>query len=832
MPKLAHISDLHFGPSFNLAIWKNVRSQIKKLEPDVLIASGDFVDHPNPFRLLAAKSELLDLCKEIGSAPELFVVPGNHDVSYYGNIWSPFGSRWFERIFFNDTSQLRAHVERKLKIKIGLNEDSLSLSFRQKLRWAFLRGAIRRHIKDSCDKRVQSCSHRGCAMQWPTESVHKKISITCFDSNPSGLKSLFFATGHIHPDQLVRVGSKRERNANCSLCAASTEYGNDPSALLRVAVLHHHALPIALPQETTSGRLGEEKVEPFLLLRNSGDFLHKLQNNNYDLVLHGHKHKQQFAQFELQSPRLKPYRVLVLAGGSAAHKGERPEHNTLRLIRMSPNGQLAIQTFEEGIQNDQETYQESVLQLKTRAFHRALERAKRQSDIYHIQEKIDEVGNIRTTYRITELTATADSSPITQIPYRISTEKIRQGFFHRITPEPEFRDRIKVMWRDRSDKLHELDQIPEDLDGGCYSLLPTQPIEPGADRGLTYGVTCGTANSIAMTTWELRQRKVDDPMEALCHYISHPTRLHIMELQVPRVLDQVTPRLRCLRHKDYPNFPLTFRTDCPPIEYSDFEADEWVQEQEASNLKFNALTRTWRLEVHYPLVGYLYELAWEVPNIETDRLVEGRTKDNQSTLLGLALRQREERISRTDAEALRQFADFANSLKQRFRSQNPNEKQAVFLMVYDVSDQQLHSVMASQPQPDIIENVIDEIKAPLGSGVAGAAFLQRQVLAWREDRESDSLIVPTQIPSMDAKHVLALPIYYQRQSDEPEAGQLVLTPGAVLGVVTLASDANGSEIVRCEQNDREGEQLSKEAQTIAQYAVTEILRKLTSNRDR
>ena len=67
MPKIAHISDIHFGPTFNVAIWQVVRAQIESFKPDVIIVSGDLVDQPSPFYLLAVKCELKALCRKCES---------------------------------------------------------------------------------------------------------------------------------------------------------------------------------------------------------------------------------------------------------------------------------------------------------------------------------------------------------------------------------------------------------------------------------------------------------------------------------------------------------------------------------------------------------------------------------------------------------------------------------------------------------------------------------------------------------------------------------------------------------------------------------------------
>src|SRR4051812_31039862 len=121
MARIAHISDIHFGGSLNFDIWKKARQEIVGLHPSIIIASGDFVDHPDPLLLLAAKCELEDLSVECNADTQFFVVEGNHDRLDFGNIWHPGSAWWFERVMFNDTKNIRAKLESGLSFKLGLN---------------------------------------------------------------------------------------------------------------------------------------------------------------------------------------------------------------------------------------------------------------------------------------------------------------------------------------------------------------------------------------------------------------------------------------------------------------------------------------------------------------------------------------------------------------------------------------------------------------------------------------------------------------------------------------------------------------------------------------
>jgi hypothetical protein len=232
MAKLAHISDIHFGQSFNTQIWKNVRAQIENYGPDILVVSGDLVDHAwLAFRLLAVKSELEDLCRACASKPQLFVVPGNHDLRLWGNIrlrlWPRWLDRllqpdWFDRIMFNDTAIARKRIEENLGIKLGLNEESNHLTWRRSFKRFNPKISIRHNVKDACDGRLQSCDRRRSESRWPTKSEHCQIAITCFDSNPAAGGKFGFASGEVGTDQLIILGQQRSLKPGCDRCIKTT----------------------------------------------------------------------------------------------------------------------------------------------------------------------------------------------------------------------------------------------------------------------------------------------------------------------------------------------------------------------------------------------------------------------------------------------------------------------------------------------------------------------------------------------------------------------------------------------------------------------------------
>jgi 3',5'-cyclic AMP phosphodiesterase CpdA len=78
MLTILHISDLHFGPPYYPDVGDAVQRLAAELEPDVIVASGDFTQRAKEEQFRAA-AEFLAL---LPPAP-LIVTPGNHDVPMY-----------------------------------------------------------------------------------------------------------------------------------------------------------------------------------------------------------------------------------------------------------------------------------------------------------------------------------------------------------------------------------------------------------------------------------------------------------------------------------------------------------------------------------------------------------------------------------------------------------------------------------------------------------------------------------------------------------------------------------------------------------------------------
>jgi 3',5'-cyclic AMP phosphodiesterase CpdA len=825
MARIAHISDIHFGRTFNVDVWNKTRDEIVGFHPTIIIASGDFTDHPDPLLLLAAKSELEDLSARCGANTQYFIVPGNHDVLDFGNVPHPGSVAWFNRVMFRDTTNLRNKLQARLSFKLGLNEETRrwanfpSLTRMKPHNWIWVETWT-----DKCDGRLQSCDYRRAGKRWPTQSIHDQTLIVCLDSNYSAIRQVF-ALGAVARNQIDRIGSAAPATA-CPCCGPRPGAGAaGDGILLRIAVLHHHPLPIAVRDKSLDDQRTEARLEPYLILKNGGDVIHELQRQRFDLILHGHKHRPQFARVELRADDPERYPILVLAGGSTAKSNEAPSDNTLRDIGTEPNGQLTVRTFVQGNLQEERNYREPVEVLKRRAFARAVERTRISAKEWRSELVIDGVGHARSVDRTSELRVRSREMTLPGIVSHV----ILSPHDTRLDVQvEEGRDKVSLCWRDDSGKNYSLGH--PNLPDGCFYWLNFQdPLRSGS-QPLTYATREAAANSIAMSQWEIEERShhkgpADNPdygYEEVGSNISYPIERLTICVQFPTELVGITPKVRCRRHPATPNFPLRYLPEQRPKGPEPTRLPDCdLAKEEAKRLSYEADKLTWTLEIDHPIPGYTYSLQWRVPDPRANSKVADRTLVYRELLAGLL------NASYPDAvveQCQLHFNELAQSLMMRFHSRiNSQERQTAFLMLYDSEE------LCLRPALRYSNGTIPpgSYQVPLGGGVAGATFLQRKITAWKNDPKSKSLIKPASSGALNSHWVLALPVFHQGGPDGLD-DELDTQPGAVIAVVTLGSDSQASRICDCEPNekdpdDKSGEKLGQDAQKLAQDYIFDIL---------
>lgn len=97
--KLAHISNLHCNSSSSWATnFGRVRDCLLKELPNIIVITGDCVNHPRDRHFQTLSNALQRLCQDVKQKDanhKLFVVsiPGNHDLNFFGNKMPIIGWR-------------------------------------------------------------------------------------------------------------------------------------------------------------------------------------------------------------------------------------------------------------------------------------------------------------------------------------------------------------------------------------------------------------------------------------------------------------------------------------------------------------------------------------------------------------------------------------------------------------------------------------------------------------------------------------------------------------------------------------------------------------------
>lgn len=117
MLTILHVSDLHFGPPYMEAVGEALLEAAHALEPDLVVASGDFTQRAREEQFQEAR-RFLD---RLPASPTV-VVPGNHDVPLFRvweRIFSPY--RWYREYISDELDQV---VRTEKAVVVALNSTS------------------------------------------------------------------------------------------------------------------------------------------------------------------------------------------------------------------------------------------------------------------------------------------------------------------------------------------------------------------------------------------------------------------------------------------------------------------------------------------------------------------------------------------------------------------------------------------------------------------------------------------------------------------------------------------------------------------------------------
>ena len=101
--RLLHLSDLHIGATEAPAVERSLAALIERIEPELVVASGDLTHRGKPRQHAAAAAYLRSL------GPPVLAIPGNHDIPYtfparFRKTFDEFERQWetTEPVFASD----------------------------------------------------------------------------------------------------------------------------------------------------------------------------------------------------------------------------------------------------------------------------------------------------------------------------------------------------------------------------------------------------------------------------------------------------------------------------------------------------------------------------------------------------------------------------------------------------------------------------------------------------------------------------------------------------------------------------------------------------------
>lgn len=854
MIHIAHISDIHFGGNFNKATWNSVVNTVIDFDPHLIAVSGDLVDDPSPEHLLAAKGALDELLQRTrdrsnerwngkGRNAELVVVPGNHDVFESGISIGLPRLNWFDRVFQGGETKA---AELALKNKLGvtcLGFDPVCLGMPARTRpqdagwirrkWTRAKALLAGRIIAPWNKPRDFARLLPRPTQTPMVRIPAStpVLLALLDSTQSNGRDV--ATGAVDNDVLIGLRSE--------LAAATRPY------VARIAIVHHHVLPIAFASgaERTTG-------EPMMVLRNAGAVLRVLADHKFDLILHGHWHKAQFARIDFGGDDSDSYPMGVASAGSAAMTTpDNTSFNSINLIRMMQTGQIEVKSVfygagESPTPNGKEgthyhLYVEPLMAAKRRAYVRARERHPIACEEREQAFEITENGDLWITHRVKGLHIRGDipSYPrrplITQIP--------PYGHFVRSTlavddasarAGAEIEEAPDYPRRRPDDERHFL---------YFWLKLPGGGLTRGGEP-VDYSFSHGCANCMKMSRWEAIQRAdggvaqevypAGFDNEWVGARVALPARKLILSVKFPASLVGVQPYVECRRPPDYPRYEIDewgdAKLDLPKADTDGDEQDKrmWpdtIVENEAKRyLCYDAPSQTWLLEIDRPFVGYQYALRWKLPGEIENREIADNTREWQRALLNLGRRIDAGQTTTNDREAIKQFDLLCRTLEIELCWRSPDEKWTVALFVHDSKRLALRPVFSRRSGP-AQEELPRGLEIPYGDGVSGAAFQQRRIIAWSRGAvisdargSAPSLITPVHYPPtkdgpVETLNVLALPVYHTGSEDARRP-----PPWATIGVVTVDSSSYASTIKDMDDGQR------RVLRALTQAQVDEIVR--------
>jgi predicted phosphodiesterase len=573
--------------------------------------------------------------------------------------------------------------------------------------------------------------HRSFAPQFKPKFFPKLgVCLYTFDSNTSDLL-MNFATGRVDERELIRF-------ADC-VSYIDTNHKNEYLSATRIALLHHHPMPIA----STELEGGLTNNDSMLLLTNSGVFMSEMINKQVDIILHGHKHAPAFskATFPLQSDT--EHSVVVVGAGSAGDGVANGQ--CYNLITISDGGSILLErrersaaTYRSVMSTDLRTYEG----YRKTKFDRLMVRPEAQVNIRkctRIETIADLSGDVHLQMKYEGVTARPKSELRKELPLSFSS---KSGFFQ----EPAFKDEsgTQVGWRwEPSSDPHRKQ--------GYMTFDPPIGSEP-----VSFTLERPTLNAI-----HFNQRDREDASGDSDESISVTTR-NAYEQYVVRVL---FPKRQ---------FPSRFK-----IHVNDERGNRDYQEERNAQTRFAAFSQDCAvvLMLEKPIPDYRYEIIWDLPKDDAE---EGQFPADVGRKVRFATKRLLQVYDGTDAARAAAVQSSLNELKlqllQKPIGQTSVTDNNLEICLHAFSDAKSGLVEVASTAAKVETKVV-----PVGRTIIGQAYRRRALLCWTFNPNADDSV----FWDYGTGHtgIISLPLFYP------------LAEGGRISVITMAVSAEESDFL-------------------------------------
>ncbi|MEI6069800.1 MAG: metallophosphoesterase [Methylococcaceae bacterium] len=380
---ILHLSDLHYGHSleknkdFSEEKWSALKQAALKLKPDLVIITGDLVHSPFSKDIKKIISLLDEFATELKNRKdktvEFCVIPGNHDTRFSGILPISWITCFFSIIslstlififLFNDwfINQFNLNT---LAFWSLLTVITILLGFLGNLKpkWFIsvsltilcLYVVVLASFLVGFPSFIQGLFNWqslifGLSFIFICLSLTLRLALTAnfakaFDKAPS-LKYLSKATpfdelgigiAPFDSASTAKLWAEGHVDGGCFTARQADLQEHSNSNLVWIAAVHHHPLP--LPYDSEKERM--------MIMDNAGSFLYELADMGIKLVLHGHKHHQNFARLIVDPAKESSLDIAVLSAGTPT-EGNNPGTypHEFNVIRKDQNGFLTFKMYE------------------------------------------------------------------------------------------------------------------------------------------------------------------------------------------------------------------------------------------------------------------------------------------------------------------------------------------------------------------------------------------------------------------------------------------------------------------------------------------------------